>query len=76
MTELGLIDLALEILPLQLVVLHESSHYLAVNKHHDLVFNVDPPDTRWGSLNNKLNSRQVFVKDCLCMSNSVTGFLT
>ena len=56
MTELGLIDLALEILPLQLVVLHESSHYLAVNKHHDLVFNVDPPDTRWGSLNNKLNS--------------------
>ena len=31
----------------QLVVLHESEHYLAVNKHHDLIFNTDPPDTRW-----------------------------
>jgi len=30
----------------KLVVLHESPHFLAVNKHHDLVFNVDPPDTR------------------------------
>ena len=30
----------------QLVVLHESEHYLAVNKHHDLIFNTDPPDTR------------------------------
>lgn len=30
----------------KLVVLHESPHFLAVSKHHDLVFNVDPPDTR------------------------------
>ena len=30
----------------QLVVLHKSEHYLAVNKHHDLIFNTDPPDTR------------------------------
>ena len=30
----------------KLEVLHESEHYLVVNKHHDLVFNTDPPDTR------------------------------
>ena len=30
----------------KLEVLHESEHYLVVNKHCDLVFNTDPPDTR------------------------------
>ena len=30
----------------KLRVLHQSEHFLVVNKHHDLVINTDPPDTR------------------------------
>ena len=31
---------------MQLRVLHKSSNFLLVNKHPDLVFNTNPPDTR------------------------------
>ena len=30
----------------KLRVIHKSQHFLAVNKHHDLVLNTNPPDTR------------------------------
>ena len=36
----------IEIYSMQLRVLHKSSNFLLVNKHPDLVFNTNPPDTR------------------------------
>ena len=31
----------------KLRVIHKSEHFLAVNKHPDLVINTNPPDNRW-----------------------------